>query len=220
MNELIFILQSITVAGAVLIALRIGSAALIALAALQAICANFFVLKQINLCSYNATASDAYAIGGLLALNVLQEYYGPELARRAIGISFGCMVLFMIVSQLHLAYAPSTLDVLHPAYCSLLMHTPRIIVASFVTYGLMQLFDAALYRTFKRITGGRWYLLRNYASVLISQLGDTIMFSFLGLYGIVDNLTDIIFVSYSIKLLVTLCATPFLALTRNIKKGP
>lgn len=220
MNELIFILQAITVAGAVLIALRIGSAALITLAAVQAICANFFVLKQINLCSYNATASDAYAIGGLLALNVLQEYYGPAIARRAIGISFGCMVLFMLVSQLHLAYMPSTLDTLHPAYCALLAHTPRIIVASFVTYGLMQLFDAGLYSLLKRVSSGRLYLLRNYASVLISQLGDTILFSFLGLYGIVDNLFDVIIISYSIKLLVTLCATPFLLLTRAIKKGP
>lgn len=220
MNELIFVLQAITVAGAVLIALRLGSSALIALAAVQAICANVFVLKQITLCSYTATASDAYAIGGLLALNVLQEYYGSAITRRAIYISFGCMVFFLLISQLHLSYIPSIVDTTHCAYSLLLSPTPRIIVASFLTYGLMQVFDATLYKLLKTATGGKLYVLRNYTSVLLSQLGDTVLFSFLGLYGIVENLAQVIIVSYSIKLIVTACATPFLMLTRYIQKGP
>ena len=215
-NELIFIIQSLVVASAALIALRIGSAALIAVIATQAVFANLFVIKQICLCTFHATASDAYAIGGLLALNLLQEYYGKAPTRQAIGISFFCMLLFLVVSQLHLLYEPSIVDVTHGAYCEILSYGPRIIIASFVTYLIVQLFDAMLYGFLKRTFKGRFYITRNYISVMISQLFDTILFSFLGLYGIIEHIWDIIIVSYVIKLLIVLLATPFMMLSRYI----
>jgi uncharacterized integral membrane protein (TIGR00697 family) len=53
---------------------------------------------------------------------------------------------------------------------------------------------------------------------MISQAIDTVFFSFLGLYGIVSNISDIILASYLIKILAILLATPFVAFARKFIK--
>ncbi|MEX0849011.1 MAG: queuosine precursor transporter [Candidatus Dependentiae bacterium] len=218
MNELIFIAQALLISGTLLIALRMGKQALITFVAMQTIFANLFVLKQICLCSFDATASDAYAIGGLLGLNLLQEYYGKEDTKCAIWISFFIAIVFAIVSQLHLLYIPLASDMTQSAYCAILSATPRIVGASLITYLIVQYFDATLYGYLKKHMHQRFYIMRNYISVSISQLLDTILFSFLGLYGIVENVWHIILVSYVIKLAIVGLATPFLIFARWIKK--
>jgi hypothetical protein len=218
MNELIFIAQALLISGTLLIALRMGKQALITFIAMQTIFANLFVLKQICLCSFDATASDAYAIGGLLGLNLLQEYYGKEDTKLAIWISFFIAIVFAAVSQLHLLYIPIASDTTQTAYCTILSAAPRIVGASLITYLIVQFFDAALYGYLKQHMHKRFYILRNYVSVSISQLLDTILFSFLGLYGLVENVWDIIIVSYIIKLAIVGLATPFLIATRWVKK--
>ncbi len=218
MNEYIFIVQAIFLSVSLLIALRLGKEALIAFVAAQTIFANLFVLKQICLCSFDATASDAYAIGGLLGLNLLQEYYDRKTTNLAIWISFFIATIFAIVSQLHLLYAPIAGDITQQAYCTILSAAPRIVGASLITYLIVQYFDATLYGYLKQNMHSRFYIMRNYISVSLSQLLDTVLFSFLGLYGLVENVWHIIVVSYVIKLAIVGLATPFLMLSRNVKK--
>lgn len=218
MNEYIFLFQAIVISVCLLIALRMGKEALITFIAAQSIFANLFVLKQICLCSFDVTASDAYAIGGLLGLNILQEYYGRKITITTIWISFFIAIVFAIVSQLHLAYAPIASDITQQAYCAILSATPRIVGASLITYLIVQFFDATLYGYLKQ-RFAQIYIIRNYISVALSQALDTVLFSFLGLWGLVENIWHIIFVSYLIKLAIVLLATPFLLIARRIKKN-
>jgi uncharacterized integral membrane protein (TIGR00697 family) len=66
--------------------------------------------------------------------------------------------------------------------------------------------------------GKKYFILRNYGSLIVSQAVDTVLFSFLGLYGIVSDISDIIFASYIIKILAILLATPFVAFARKFIK--
>lgn len=216
-NELLFIAQTTLIGSSLLIALRMGKEALIAVIATQAVLANLFVVKQLALLSFNATAADAYAVGCMLGLNLLQEYYGKEITRSAIVISFFVAVFFAISSQLHLLYIPLITDTTHDAFNTILSATPRIVTASLCTYYIVQRFDMVLYGTLKNHFNGRLYILRNWISISCSQLLDTILFSFLGLYGIVTNVWEIILVSYSIKLAVLFLNTPFLVIARKIR---
>src|ERR1700704_2652696 len=104
MNELIFFLQTILILGFALGAFKLGKEALIAWVAIQALIANLFVLKQITLFGLDVTASDAFAIGSLLGLNFLQEYFNREEANKATWICFFFMIFFVLVSQIHLFY--------------------------------------------------------------------------------------------------------------------
>ena len=108
MNELIFLLQTITVSLCALGALYLGKEALVTFICIQSILANLFVIKQTTLFGLNATCSDAFAVGATLGLNLLQEYFGRTITRKAIWLNFFFLVFYAITSQIHLAYAPST----------------------------------------------------------------------------------------------------------------
>jgi len=215
-NELIFLAHAIIISLFALAALRMGSQALVAFISVQCILANLFVVKQINLCNFTVTASDAFTVGAVLGLNLLQEYFGREQAKKAIWISFGLLVFYAVMTQVHLAYVPSSCDNMHEHFASILGFMPRIVIASLVVYLCVQHIDSWLYAKIKTLVNGRFLVIRNYISITISQFIDTLLFSFLGLYGIVDNIWHIVFISYLIKLATISIAAPFIAFSKRI----
>lgn len=217
-NELLFILQSVCVGTATLIALRLGAGALVALVCVQCVLANLFVLKQTTLLGLNATCADAFTIGATFALNVLQEYYGKRISRQAVWTNTFLLCLVVVVSWIHLQYLPSEYDTTQLHYVALLGFVPRIVIASFTVYFISQTIDYQLYGFLKARMGDRFVAVRNVCSASVSQLVDTVLFTFLGLYGIVDNLGDIILVSYTVKMVAIGLTTPFLFLARLIKR--
>ncbi|HRN78172.1 MAG TPA: queuosine precursor transporter [Candidatus Dependentiae bacterium] len=216
MNELIFILHAIFISLTALGALYLGQAALVAFVCLQCVLANLFVIKQITLFGFTATSSDAFTIGSVIGLNLLQEYYGRPITRKAIWINFFLLVFYAVVSQIHLAYIPHIDDTMHQYFVPILGFMPRIVIASFTVYLISQTADYMLYGMLKRTLQNRLLIIRNYASIIITQLLDTVLFTFLGLYGIIGNLWEVVIISYSIKLLAIIVATPFVGLSKKI----
>lgn len=213
-NELIFLGYLASIITLSLICVGLGSEALCALIALQWVLANLFVTKTITLFGLQATASDALAVGAILGLNLIQEYFGKQKARQSIIISFLCMLFYTIISTLHVLYIPSTSDLMHRHFCEILTPMPRILLASFVVYLFVQLLDYMIYGLLLKLFHGRFFVMRNYISVGFTQAVDTVLFSFLALYGTVDHIGQIILVSYCIKLITLSLATPFLSLSR------
>lgn len=217
-NELLFITHVAFVSIFLLAALRYGKEALIAIITLYCILANSFVLKQMTICSLQATCTDAYMVGAVLGLNLLQEYYGKVATRKAIVISFAASVIYAILGILHICYVPSPFDMHHESYCALLTPVPRIVIASLLVYLLVQVADYYIFGALKKAFNGKYLVARLWSTVAVTQLLDTVLFSFLGLYGIVDNLGQLILVSYTIKMLVLIGSTPFMALSKKIVK--
>ena len=129
-NEIFFLMQILLVIGFSIGAVRIGAPALTALVALNGVLANLFVVKQMELFGLTVTCSDVFAIGSILGLNLLQEHFGKEAAEKAIKISFFSLVFFVLVSQIHLWYAPASADRTHNAFEAILSSAPRIVLAS------------------------------------------------------------------------------------------
>lgn len=214
-NEYIFIIQSVILAVASLGALYLGKAALVAFICMQCLLANIFVLKQITIAGLNATAADAFTIGATLGLNLLQEYYGKAIAKKTIFTNFFLLIFYAVVSQIHLWYTPSNFDSAHIHFKPLLTVMPRIIIASFTAFFISQWIDYALYGWLRTLWHSRWLVVRNYSSMLVSQLIDTVLFSVLGLYGLVENIGHIIVVSYVIKVAAIFCAVPFIVFAKR-----
>ncbi len=208
MNELLFCAHLTIISLAQIVMVRLGLSALVAFLCAQAIIANFFVLKQITLWGYNATAADIYIVGSVLTLNLIQEYYGKQEARKAIWTSFSLLIFYTIVSQLQLAYVASIADFAHAAYAVILSHMPRITIASLAVYLMVQYFDTFFYGRLRTLCKGHYITARNMISIFASQLLDTVLFSFLGLYGIVENITQIMLVSFTIKMIAMLLLVP------------
>jgi queuosine precursor transporter len=216
MNELIFILHTIIIASFALGSLALGQWALVTFVCIQCLLANLFVIKQITIFGLTATCTDAFTVGATLGLNMLQEYFGKNIAKKTIWINFFLLIFYAIVSQIHLIYIPNAADTTHLAFIPILYLMPRIVIASFSVYLLTQMIDFYLYSMLKETFKDNYLIVRNYASIAFCQLLDTVLFSFLGLYGIIDDIWQVIIVSYLIKLTSIIIATPFIGFSRII----
>lgn len=215
MNELYFLSQILIVLLFSFGALRLGQGALITAVTVQALIANLFVLKQMTFLGFEVTCSDAFAVGSILSLNLLREYFGKAQATKAISICFFFMIFFVAVSQVQLLFVPSAHDTAQFAYAKLLTPAPRLLLASLAVFFVVQHFDVRCFGWISRILPRSPFPLRSSISLTISQLIDTILFSFLGLYGIVNSVTDIILVSFFLKVCIIFTLGPLMGLMRR-----
>lgn len=218
-NELIFFFHSITMSLIALGALSLGKEALTSFVAISCLLANLFVIKQITIFGMSATPTDAFMIGAIMGINLLGEYFGRKSAQQALWISLSAAGFFCIISHVHLLYQPNIYDVSNIHFQAILHHTTRIIIASLISYFLTQNVEYRLYAMLKNYFHGTYIAARNFSTMAFSQLLDTIVFSTLGLFGLVHNLTHIIVISYSIKLIAILLVAPFILLSKKIYKG-
>lgn len=202
MNELIFLLQIILLVGFTLGALKLGKEALTSWVCIQALIANLFVLKQITLFGLHVTASDAFVIGSLLGLNLLQEYFSREYAQKATWICFFSMLFFALIAKLHLFYLPNQFDGSQEAFFTLLSPSTRLFTASLSVFFIVQQIDIRFFVFLKKKLPNLSFAARAALALTVSQFLDTLLFSFAGLYGIVASLTDIILFSFAIKMIV------------------
>ena len=217
MNELIFFTHIALMAFLLLFALKKGKECLIAFVCLCSISANFFILKQIELFSLSVTSSDVYAIGAVFGLNLLQEFFDKKEAKKAVYISFFTLLAFLIFTQFHLKYLPSQADQTDASFARLLHLSPRIILSSLLVFYLSQRIDLFLFGLLKKAFREKWLGLRMLFSQTAAQLLDTLLFSFLALWGEVENLFHIIVLSFSIKCLIILLSSPFSLLAKRFQ---
>jgi len=204
-NEGIFLFQIFAILGFTWAAFRLGREALSALIAIEALLANFFVLKQITLFGMEVTPSDAFAIGSILSLNLLREYWGQDAAAKAARSSLLFLLFFAMMSQIHLLFQPSSHDTAQTAYLSLLLPSPRLFCASIATFFLVQRIDLKIFSALSRQISFAW---RCSLSLVIVQLLDTLLFTLLGLWGTVAAPFEIILVSTLTKLIAIFLLTP------------
>lgn len=212
-NEVVFFLHITSVILFSLIACRLGKEALTATIVLQGVLANLFVVKQISLFSFHVTCSDVYVVGSVFALNLLQEFFGKDVAKKVVVMQFFAMAFFALFGWLHLGYTPTDFDRAHPAYQVIFEVMPRILVASISVFFITQQLDIIFFSFLKKTNLPLWG--RSGVSLVFSQLVDTLLFSFLGLYGVVENLWDVVFVSFTVKVLIISFMVPFHYVLRN-----
>ena len=217
MNEIIFFVHIIVLIVALLTALRIGITAVVALICIFTAFMNIFVVKQIILFGFTVTPTDAFTVAISIGLNLIQEYKNQAAAQRAIIISFFTAIVVLAISSLHLLYTPSPTDTMHNHFFMIFSFLPRIVIASVVTYLCVMYVDTILYGILKKKFDNRYLVGRNYISLLICQLLDTVMFSLLGLWGIAANIGHIIVVSYGVKLITIAIMTPFVSFARTVR---
>ncbi|MBI2344476.1 queuosine precursor transporter [Candidatus Dependentiae bacterium] len=216
LNELLFLGQVFIICISTLIFAVLGKEALTGFVGLLFVMANIFVIKQINLFNWTVTSADIFIIGISFSINILQEFWGKSYAQKTVVTSFAISLFYLIIGKCILEYQPALVDNAHIHLAFVMENTSRIILASFISYLITQFIDIQIYSYLKEKTQGKYFTLRNYFSLSLSQLIDTILFSFLGLYGIVANITDIIILSYGIKILTILCMSPFLLISKRV----
>ncbi|MCK4935067.1 MAG: queuosine precursor transporter, partial [Simkaniaceae bacterium] len=199
MNALIFFSHIFIVVAFIFCALKLGKEALITSFILQAILGNLFVTKQMELCSFTITCSDVYTIGAFLSFGLLQEYFGIAITKKTLWHTLFFLAFFCVMSEMHLLYIASPFDTTQNAFEKLLSIAPRIITASTICILISQKLNLTILSFLQKIHFGS-IAMRIGCATTLSQLIDTLLFSFLGLYGLVHNMLHIITISFAVKL--------------------
>lgn len=216
MNELIFFIHVLIITLFSIGFLKTGKEALVGFVCTLGILSNLFVSKQASFFGFNVTCSDVFAVGVLIGLNILQEYHGKKITQKAIWISFAMLSFYLIMTQIHILYIPNHFDSMHDHFKEIFSLMPRLTISSICVYLAVQHLDAFIFGLLKKVFNDRFFGFRSLISLSISQFLDTILFSFLALYGVVGNIWHIVFFSFAIKVIVILFATPLITFTKKL----
>lgn len=102
----------------------------------------------------------------------------------------------------------------------------RIVLASIVAYLASQHHDVWAFWKWKQLTKGKYLWLRNNASTTVSQFIDSVLFTTIAFYGVVElnTLLNMIFSMWLVKVGIAVLDTPFVylgvALLRRIGTAP
>lgn len=209
MNEFLFAIHLILIVALSRASLALGRDGLFCWVTVQPILANLFVLKQISLFGFTVTCSDVYAVGAMIGLNMLQEYHGKEAAKKAAWLCFYCLAIFVSMSMLHLLYGPDIEDTTQAAYQTILAPAPRLVLASIATFLVVQQIDIRVFGYLKTRMPEASLLTRNCISLSLSQFLDTLLFTIIGIWGLVSSPFDVFLVSFTVKLALSLALSIF-----------
>ncbi len=189
---------------------------------------NIFVLKQFSLFGLALTGGNILYGSLFLITDILSEHYGKKEAFRAVFIGFFTSAIFVVALQFLLAFVPNQEDFAQESLKTLFSISPRILFGSMLAYLVAQNIDVVLYSKIRKITAQKFLWLRNNLSTIISQFVDTLIFTLVGLTTIsfipfpgvipVEIFWEVFWATYIIKVLVAIIDTPFIYLSRKIKK--
>ena len=221
-NELIFIITVLIYLGSVLLLYKFfGKNGLFAFAIFGTLLGNIAVCKCVDLFGLSTTAGNVLYASTFLVTDILSEKYGKKEAHKAVMYSFSVMLLWLLGTQLILLFTPNANDYINESLKVVFGLVPRITIASLVGFICSQNIDVVLYHFIWKKTGDNksklW--LRNNGSTLISQLIDTVIFTFLAFFGTYPTnvFISILVTTYLFKAIVALVDTPFIYIARNIK---
>lgn len=227
-NEIIFLILLLLVFGTTLAAFRFGGAiGLLCLIACEAVLLNIFVVKQLDLFGLSVTGGNIMFGGIFLATDLLNEKYGPRLARLGVLVGFASGFFMLFATQLTTAFLANAFDTTQTAFQTIFALAPRIVLASFTSFLIVQLFDVWFFNFLRQRTQGKALWLRNNLSTMTSQIFDTLFFTAAGLL-IIPSLQGTLLAGFlpaavfwqvvgftlTIKIGVTLLDTPILYLAK------
>ena len=226
-NELLIILSFIVIYGGVMLFYRFfGKKGLLAFNVLATLIANIEVLILVRAFGVEMTLGNVLFASTFLITDIMSENHSRKEANRAVIISTLCSVFFILISQMWLLYTPSENDWASGSFHTIFSSTPRIVCASLGVYLISQLTDVWLYhkwwdwckKKFGDSSRGLW--IRNNGSTMISQLLNTLLYTFFAFYGTyqIETLVTIFTSSYIIYMITSLLDTPFVYWARKINK--
>ena len=188
------------------------------------IAANIEVMIVVNAFGMEMTLGNILFASTFLVTDICSEIYGKKVAQKSVYMGIATSILFVIISQSWLLYQPSDADWAMPFIKAIFSNTPRMMITGIVVYSIVQMFDVWAYHKWWEFTKKkfgdekRFLWLRNNGSTIISQLLNTMLFTWGAFAGMYDTktLVSIACSSYAIFIVTSLTDTPFVYLARKI----
>ena len=204
---------------AILIAYRVwGKLGLFIWIPISVIVANIQVTKNVNLFGLEATLGNIVYSTGFLATDILSEMYGPKESKRAVTVGFFSLIVMTVMMQLAIQFNPAPSDFVQSSMETIFGFMPRIALGSLIAYIISNYHDIWAFELWKRIKPGKKTLwIRNCLSTMVSQLLDSLIFTFIAFFGVYEMSVwwQIVITTYLLKFIVAVCDTPFMYVARK-----
>ena len=160
-----------------------------------------------------------------LLTDVLNEFYGKKAARFVTLAAFGMAVLaftFIFVAGLipiaELTRAQDWTGVNEATFSNVFLGSQRMLAASLCAYLVSQFVDIGVFHLLKRASNNKHLWLRATGSTAVSQLIDTVVITFVAWTGTlsVDQIVNIIFSAYGLKIMIAVGLTPAIYLCHEL----
>ncbi len=217
-NEILWLLLLLANFFSILAAYRFfGKTGLYIWIPISTILANIQVLKMVDLFTIGVTLGNITYASSFLVTDILSENYGKASAQKAVFIGFFSLSATVIIMNLALMFKPNEVDFIQESLKNIFSLLPRIALASLVAYGVSQSHDVWAYNFWKtRLPQTKFLWLRNNASTMVSQLLDSVLFTFIAFWAVLptNDFFEILITTYLLKLIVAVVDTPFLYLAK------
>ncbi|MCD7947577.1 MAG: queuosine precursor transporter [Oscillospiraceae bacterium] len=226
-NEVILILMLFATYALVLLSLVLfGAKGLLCWTVIATIAANIEVLILVDAFGMSMTLGNILFASTFLVTDILSELYGRKEANRAVNIGIFASLCFIFLTQSWFWYTPNSSDLMSESIYAVFSTTPRMMLVGIAVYAVVQRFDVWAYHAWWKFTEKRFgdqrrfLFLRNNASTLVSQLLNTVLFTFGAFWGTYDGhtLLSICISSYVIFFFTSLLDTPFIYWARRFSE--
>lgn len=218
MNEFYFFLSILVSFSLVLLFYKLlGKIGMFIWIAVVAVIANIEVIKCIDVFGMPITLGNALYCSISLATDITNEKYGAKEARKSAWIGFLSLVTLVILSQISLLFIPNSFDNSSEALKTIFSTTPRLCLASISCFILSNIMDTYIFSWIKKNNNMLW--IRVNVSTIISQILDSFLFFVIAFLGVMslDDIFVLGLTCYIVKVVITMCNTPFVYWSRNIK---
>lgn len=171
---------------------------------------NIITVKTINVFGLIFTAADMLFPITYILNDIFTEVYGFNKAKSVIWLSFFCNLVMVTIFGVSIWLPADESFTLQNDFVNILGSTPRILIASFISFLVGNFTNAMVLSKIKIKTKGKYLALRTISSTLIGEGLDTILFVpivFMGVLNIQEILSLILNI-YVLKVLVEVILTP------------
>lgn len=220
MNNILLLISIVgTFSGMLAVKKLLGKEGLIGWIGIASIVANILIVKSVVLLGMESTLGNVLFASNFLATDMLTENYGYKAAKK--GVMFGALgvISYLIITQVSLIYKPSQFDIAQELFQVLFSFAPRITLASVSLFILSNYIDIKLYDCLRKKHGEKKLWIRNNVCTILSNGSENFLFYAISFYGIFGT-SEIIQMAISatiIEVVIALCDTPFLYISRHIK---
>lgn len=181
---------------------------------------NIITVKTINVFGLIFTAADMLFPITYILNDIFTEVYGFNKAKLVIWLSFFCNLVMVTIFGVSIWLPADESFTLQNDFVNILGSTPRILIASFISFLVGNFTNAMVLSKIKIKTKGKYLALRTIVSTLIGEGLDTILFVPIVFIGVlnVQEIFSLILNIYVLKVLVEVVLTPITYKVVNLIK--